>query len=67
MAGADTGGIKGDATPGLAPHILNILQCSLTSKVSKSTPVHMPCSKTCNTHFMQLNAALVSCNTDLTL
>lgn len=53
MAGADTGGIKGDATPGLAPYILNILQCSLTSKVSKSTPVHMPCSKTSNTHFMK--------------
>lgn len=62
MEGADTGGVKGDTTPGLAPHTVNILWCC-----SQSIPVPMPCSKASNTHFMQLNAALVSCNTDLTL
>lgn len=67
MEGADTGRVKGDAIPGLAPHTVNILQCCLTSKASKNTPMSVPCSKTCNSLFMQLNAALVSCKTDLTL
>lgn len=62
MEGADTGGVKGDTTPGLAPHTVNILWCC-----SQSIPMPMPCSKASKTHFMQLNAALVSCNTGLTL
>lgn len=66
MEGADTGGVKGDTTPGLAPHIVNILLCCPTSKVTKNTPMPMACSKTCNTHCMQLNAVLLSCSTDLT-
>lgn len=54
MERADTGGVKED----------NKYLPVLSQKHQKHP---CTCSKTCNTHFMQLNAALVSYNTDLTL
>lgn len=44
-----------------------VLQHCPSRKVTKSTHMPTPCSETRNTPFTQFDAAVVSCNTDLTL